>query len=172
MSINRKRNNSKNKTPNSTEEFGTDATTASAVNKQADKADTPTPSIELADSSAEESDTTEAQETAIEVAEATESTASNKEIPSATSERQKVKGSIAGSTWIALIAGCVLLILLLVFILQNQQAAELNFFAWSFAFPTGVGFLLAAIAGALIMALVGGVRMLELRRQVKHRSHG
>ena len=81
--------------------------------------------------------------------------------------RPTVQGSFAGGTWLALIAGCLLLILLLVFILQNQQSAELNFFSWHFQFPSGVGFLLSAIAGALIMALVGGVRMLELRRQVK-----
>ena len=81
--------------------------------------------------------------------------------------RPTVQGSFAGGTWLALIAGCLLLILLLIFILQNQQSAELNFFSWHFQFPSGVGFLLSAIAGALIMALVGGVRMLELRRQVK-----
>ncbi|AKK09078.1 DUF1049 domain-containing protein [Corynebacterium testudinoris] len=84
--------------------------------------------------------------------------------------KQKVKSSLAGSTWAALIIGALLLILLLVFILQNQQAVELNLFAWSFSFPAGIGYLFSAITGALIMALVGGVRMLELRRQLKKRS--
>ncbi|WP_349293712.1 LapA family protein [Corynebacterium suedekumii] len=79
----------------------------------------------------------------------------------------KVKSSVAGSTWAALIIGALLLILLLIFILQNQQSVELNLFAWSFAFPAGIGYLFSAITGALIMALVGGVRMLELRRQVR-----
>ena len=79
----------------------------------------------------------------------------------------KVKGSIAASTWIALIIGFLLLILLIVFILQNQQSVELNIFAWSGAFPAGVAFLLFAIGGALFMALIGGWRMLELRRQIK-----
>ncbi|APT84996.1 LapA family protein [Corynebacterium aquilae] len=82
-------------------------------------------------------------------------------------KKPKVKGSVAGGTWVALILGLLLLIALLVFILQNQNSVELTMFAWSFSVPVGVGFLLAAIAGALIMALVGGVRMLELRRQVK-----
>ena len=79
----------------------------------------------------------------------------------------KVKGSIASSTWIALIIGFLLLILLIVFILQNQQSVELNIFAWSGAFPAGIAFLLFAIGGALFMALIGGWRMLELRRQIK-----
>ena len=77
-----------------------------------------------------------------------------------------VKGSFAGGTWIALIAGALLLIVLLVFIMQNQNQVDLVLFAWNFRFPAGIGFLLAAIGGALIMALVGGVRMLQLRRQI------
>ncbi|GAA1474971.1 lipopolysaccharide assembly protein LapA domain-containing protein [Corynebacterium felinum] len=78
-----------------------------------------------------------------------------------------VKSSFAGGTWVALIIGALLLIVLLVFILQNQQPVDLTLFAWNFTFPAGVGFLLAAILGALIMAIVGGVRMLQLRRQIK-----
>lgn len=79
----------------------------------------------------------------------------------------KVKSSPAGAMWAGLIVSALLLILLLVFILQNQQAAELNLFAWSWNFPIGVGMLFAAILGALITAMVGGLRMLDLRRQVK-----
>ena len=79
----------------------------------------------------------------------------------------KVKGSIAASTWISRIIGFLLLILLIVFILQNQQSVELNIFAWSGAFPAGIAFLLFAIGGALFMALIGGWRRLELRRQIK-----
>lgn len=82
-------------------------------------------------------------------------------------EDAAVKRTLAGGTWVALIIGALLLILLLVFILQNQQQVELNLFAWSFQFPAGVGYLFSAIAGALIMALVGGVRMIELHRQVR-----
>ncbi|WP_336620393.1 lipopolysaccharide assembly protein LapA domain-containing protein [Corynebacterium frankenforstense] len=75
--------------------------------------------------------------------------------------------TVAGSTWVAMIIGALLLILLLVFIMQNPEAVELKLFAWEFSVPSGVGFLLAAIVGALIMALVGGVRMFELRRAAK-----
>ena len=80
---------------------------------------------------------------------------------------QNVKGSVAASTWAALIIGALMLILLLVFILQNQTEAQLVFFGWEWSFPIGIGMLIAAIAGALIMAMVGIVRMTQLRRQVK-----
>lgn len=81
-------------------------------------------------------------------------------------EQKKVKGSVAASTWIALILGFLLLILLIIFMLQNQQSVEMNFFTWSGQFPAGIAFLIFAIGGALIMALVGGLRMFELRRQL------
>lgn len=80
---------------------------------------------------------------------------------------EKIRSSVAGSTWVALIVGLLILILLIVFILQNQQQVELNLFAWSFQFPAGIGYLITAIAGGLIVAMVGMVRMIELRRQVK-----
>lgn len=86
----------------------------------------------------------------------------------ASSSPRRVKHSTAGATWVALIAGALLLIVLLVFILQNQQAVVLHFFGADLEFPLGVGMLLAAIIGALIMASVGVVRILQLRRQVTH----
>ncbi|WP_408925582.1 lipopolysaccharide assembly LapA domain-containing protein [Corynebacterium sp. YSMAA1_1_F7] len=81
-------------------------------------------------------------------------------------EHREVKKSLAGATWVGLIVGVLLLIVLLVFILQNQESAELQLFAWTMTFPIGVGMLIAAIVGALIMALVGGVRIVQLRKQV------
>ncbi|WP_448850997.1 LapA family protein [Corynebacterium sp. 335C] len=80
---------------------------------------------------------------------------------------RKAKGSFAGSTWVALIVGAIILVVLLAFIMQNMQNVTLTLFAWTFNFPLGVGMLLAAIGGALLMGLVGGVRIMQLRRQVR-----
>lgn len=79
---------------------------------------------------------------------------------------------MAAGTWVALIAGAILLIVLLVFIMQNQDLVSVNLFAWTWSLPAGIAYLFSAIIGALIMALVGGWRMFELRRQLKKaRSH-
>ncbi|MBZ8178042.1 DUF1049 domain-containing protein [Corynebacterium sp. 3HC-13] len=80
---------------------------------------------------------------------------------------RRVQGSLAGSTWVGLIIGALLLILLIVFIVQNQQPATVTLLAWDFTLSAGLIYLLFAIFGALIMALVGGVRMIQLRRQVR-----
>ena len=78
-----------------------------------------------------------------------------------------VTRSVAGSTWVALIIGAVILVLLLVFILQNGDSAELKVFFWTWNFPIGVGMLIAAVAGALIAASIGTVRIIQLRHQVR-----
>lgn len=78
-----------------------------------------------------------------------------------------VTRTIAGSTWVALIIGAVVLVLLLVFILQNGDSAELNVFFWTWNFPIGVGMLIAAVGGALVAASIGTIRIFQLRRQVR-----
>ena len=101
---------------------------------------------------------------------AVETAPSSVEYDTTRDESGKVKGSFAASTWIALIVGFLLLIVLIIFILQNQHEVPMNFLNWSVEFPAGVTYLICAIAGALIMALVGGWRMFELRRQVRKQA--
>lgn len=69
--------------------------------------------------------------------------------------------------WTGLVIGAVVLVILLVFILQNLDPATVQIFAWQLDLPLGISMLLAAIAGALVMALVGGARILQVRRAAK-----
>ncbi|MFE1591739.1 lipopolysaccharide assembly LapA domain-containing protein [Nocardia sp. NPDC058705] len=78
-----------------------------------------------------------------------------------------VHGSRTGYTWIALIAAALLGIVLLVFIIQNLDKVRTELLFWSFELPLGITVLLSVIAGALVMALVGGVRILQLRHAAK-----
>ena len=55
-----------------------------------------------------------------------------------------------------------MLVLLLIFVIQNNQTAGFEYFSAQFDLPLGVAMLLAAIAGALVMALVGSVRMIQM----------
>ncbi|MDO5029282.1 MAG: LapA family protein [Corynebacterium sp.] len=87
--------------------------------------------------------------------------------PAPAPAKPKVKKTTAGSMWVGLVVSAILLIVLLVFILQNQQESALHLFGWTWNFPVGVGMLFAAILGALITALIGGWRMLDLRRQIR-----
>lgn len=77
------------------------------------------------------------------------------------------KASRSGGLWAALIIGTIILILLLIFIVQNNVPADFNYMAWQFQLPLGVAMLFAAIAGALIAVMVGSVRMMVLGRRVR-----
>lgn len=81
-----------------------------------------------------------------------------------------VERTRAASTWTGLVIGTLVLILLLIFILQNLDNVTLQLFVWEYTLPLGINLLLAAIAGALIMALAGGVRIIQIRRAAKRRS--
>ncbi|MGQ4538592.1 LapA family protein [Dermabacteraceae bacterium P7074] len=76
-------------------------------------------------------------------------------------------GGRTAATWAALIVGAIVMILLLIFIVQNNTPATFTYFNYGFELPLGVAMLLAAIAGALVMALVGSVRMFQMRRQLR-----
>lgn len=67
----------------------------------------------------------------------------------------------------ALIAGAIVLILLLVFILENTKSVKISYFGAGFQMPLGVALLLAAIGGALLGGIVGTARIVQLRRSVR-----
>ncbi|MBM7815636.1 putative integral membrane protein [Brevibacterium paucivorans] len=77
------------------------------------------------------------------------------------------KSGVSAFVWVALILGALILVLLLVFVMQNNQPVDISYFAWSFSMPLGVALLLAAIAGILIAAIIGTVRIILLGRRLK-----
>jgi uncharacterized integral membrane protein len=78
-----------------------------------------------------------------------------------------VKRTRTSGAWNGLIAGAVLLLILLIFILQNTEKVKISFLGLHGHLPLGVALLLAAVAGALIAGLVGGARILQLRKAAK-----
>ncbi|UVI37565.1 LapA family protein [Brevibacterium spongiae] len=74
---------------------------------------------------------------------------------------------MSAGMWISLIIGAIIVILLLIFILQNNVPAEFKYFGWQFELPLGVAMLFAAIGGILIAGLIGSVRIFVLSRKLK-----
>lgn len=72
--------------------------------------------------------------------------------------------------WIASVLFAVVLLLLLVFILQNSQRAEISFFGAHGHPPVGVALLLAAVFGILLVALPGTARIVQLRLLARRRA--
>jgi uncharacterized integral membrane protein len=79
----------------------------------------------------------------------------------------KIKSTRMSYAWAGLVLGSLITIVMLVFILQNLDDTRVSFLTWEYTMPTGVAMLLSAVAGALITAFVGGVRILQVKRQVR-----
>lgn len=68
------------------------------------------------------------------------------------------------AAWTAVVIAVVILVALVVFIAQNTQQSSVNFLGAHGRAPTSVVLLIAAVAGALIVIVVGTARILQLRR--------
>ena len=65
--------------------------------------------------------------------------------------------------WTAIVVGLVGLVLILVFILQNQQSVDVTFLFFKGHLPLAVALLFALILGAVIVVAFGAARILQLR---------
>ena len=65
--------------------------------------------------------------------------------------------------WTAIVIGLVALVVILVFILQNQQSVEVTFLVFKGHLPLAVALLFALILGAVIVVAFGAARILQLR---------
>lgn len=83
--------------------------------------------------------------------------------------RRGVQRTKTGYTWVGLVLAALLGIIVLSFILQNLDNVDLHLLFWDFSLPLGVTVLLSVIVGVLLTALVGGARIMQLRRAAKRR---
>jgi putative membrane protein len=67
----------------------------------------------------------------------------------------------------ALIAGIAVLIVVLIFIIQNARSVNISFLGAHLQLSLAVALLLAAVAGALIMAAAGTARITQLRQVMR-----
>jgi len=67
-----------------------------------------------------------------------------------------------------LIAGFAALVVAVIFIIQNANAANISFLGVHLVLPLAAALLLGAIAGALAMAAAGPGRITQLRQIIRH----
>ena len=73
----------------------------------------------------------------------------------------------ASRTWVALAIGMVLLVIVLVFIVQNLKDVQVNFLAVHWRLPLAIDLLLSTLLGGLIVFTAGSIRILQLRRRIR-----
>ena len=69
-------------------------------------------------------------------------------------------------------AALVLLVLLIVFVLQNSTKVELHFLGLSATIPLGMALLIAAVGGGVVVAIAGIARVSQLRMNARRTRRG
>lgn len=89
--------------------------------------------------------------------------------PSERPARHPLARTRAGGTWVASLVSVITMVLVLIFVLQNLVPTTVRFFGLAGSIPVGLAMLFAALAGALLIALPGTARILQLRRTARSR---
>jgi lipopolysaccharide assembly protein A len=83
--------------------------------------------------------------------------------PAAPLPQHKIKPTRISGLWIAVTFFAVILLLLLIFILQNGTKVDIAYMGMHGHIPLGVALLLAAVCGVLLTILAGAARISQLR---------
>ena len=75
----------------------------------------------------------------------------------------RVRRTRMGGLWVAAVLSAVVLLLLLIFILENGQRVSISYFGARGHLPLGVALLLAAVLGVLLVVIPGTGRIIQLR---------
>ena len=75
----------------------------------------------------------------------------------------KIKRTRTSGLWVAVGFFAVVLLLLLIFILQNGKQVSVNYLGAHGHLPLGVALLLSAVCGILLVVLAGAARISQLR---------
>jgi uncharacterized integral membrane protein len=77
--------------------------------------------------------------------------------------QHRIKRTRTSGIWVAVSFFAVILLLLLIFILQNGTQVGVSYLGMHGHLPLGVALLLAAVSGVLLVVLAGAARISQLR---------
>ena len=86
-------------------------------------------------------------------------------------DRGHVDKTRIGAAWVGICFAAVLAVALIVFLAQNTGRVHVSFLWMDVQTPLAVALLVAAVAAALLMLIIGTARILQLRRTV-HQQRG
>jgi len=84
--------------------------------------------------------------------------------------QHKLRRTRVSGLWTALACFAVVLLLLLIFILQNSKTVDISYFGAHGHLPLGVALLLAAVCGVLLVILPGAARIIQLRSTARRHN--
>ncbi|CAN7393401.1 lipopolysaccharide assembly protein LapA domain-containing protein [Arthrobacter sp. LjRoot78] len=75
----------------------------------------------------------------------------------------------AGMVWAAVATALAVMVLLIIFILQNQDYVQVRYFGLEGAVPLGIALFIAAVGGGVLVAVAGAARIIQLRAAAHRR---
>jgi uncharacterized integral membrane protein len=72
---------------------------------------------------------------------------------------------------VATAAAVLLLVMLIVFILQNSTRVEVHYLGLAGSLPLGMALLIAAVGGGVLVAIAGVARVTQLRMNARRTRH-
>jgi len=81
--------------------------------------------------------------------------------------RDPLRRSKTSGAWLSVAGLGLVLLLLIIFILQNTQSVQVTFLGWDGHAPLAVSLLIATLAGLFLALVAGSLRIIQLRRRVR-----
>ncbi|MGW9415515.1 MULTISPECIES: LapA family protein [Arthrobacter] len=67
----------------------------------------------------------------------------------------------------AVVTALILLVLLIIFILQNQEPARIMFLGLEGSLSVGMALFIASVTGGILVAIAGAARIIQLRSNAR-----
>ncbi len=83
-----------------------------------------------------------------------------------------LRRSRAGGFYLGVIALGIVPVFLIIFVTQNTDPTTVRFLVWEAEIPLAVALLIAAAAGIFLAGIAASLRIIQLRRRVKHERKG
>jgi uncharacterized integral membrane protein len=96
---------------------------------------------------------------------------SSADIPAAASPRSRVPRTRTGATWFGICVSALLLVVLIVFMLQNTRSVQVSFLGMHGNLPLALALLVAAVGTAILTMVIGAARITQLRRLSRRQRH-
>lgn len=80
--------------------------------------------------------------------------------------RTPVRRTRTGAAWVGIVVGAAVLVLLIVFMLQNTVPVEVAFLGLTGTAPLALTLLIAGVGFAVVTLIVGSLRIGQLRRRI------
>jgi len=92
-------------------------------------------------------------------------------VPSPTPTDRAPRLTRASAAWVATAVAVLLLVMLIVFILQNSTRVEVHYLGLAGSLPLGMALLIAAVGGGVVVAIAGVARVTQLRMNARRTRH-